>query len=572
MLLACALSALLSGCQTPLLLKNPEQPSTDSPRPPAAPQLSPPARSPGVPVQPPAQSTRGGNDPKSPASNEPPPRAPPLGAAGDIPVTEYGRRLQLPATLPGANAAQIRLPPYDVDPAFRSHIVDLLFPNLPKTWPLRLPRPTAQQPALTLGELQELALQYNPMLIQASANVPSMLGDAIQAGTHPNPVVGYESDTVGSSNNRNYQGVYVQQIIKTANKLGLARTVANYDVMNAQQTLRKTRLQVLSQTKAAYFAVLVAEENVIVSSALVRFMDQVFEIQRSRAKGTEGAAFEPAQLRGLAKTAHIQLNLAQNSYISAWKTLAARLGLPQLEPRVLVGRADMPVPVISYEAALGRMLSVHPDIAIARNMLSKARTALKLEKVKPIPDVLLYGTVQKDFTTPGQRSTSYNTQVGLPLPLWDRNRGNILSATGDLGQAEQQLRRAQVELTEQLANTFAQYETNRYQLQMYAEHVLPDYARAYRGVYERHQNEPERVGFEDVILVQQNLAAAVATYIASLNGQWSAVADLAYLMQIEDLEDMARLGGGQPERGPEPIPAPPAEPRRPAPMQQGGRR
>jgi hypothetical protein len=123
-----------------------------------------------------------------------------------------------------------------------------------------------------------------------------------------------------------------------------------------------------------------------------------------------------------------------------------------------------------------------------------------------------------------------------------------------------------------LANTFAQYETNRFQLQMYADHVLPDYARAYRGIYVRHQAEPEKVGFEDVILVQQNLAAAVTAYIASLNGQWSAVADLANLMQVENLEDMTRLGGGQPVPGPEPIPPPPAEPRKPVPPRQGGRR
>ncbi|HQU42658.1 MAG TPA: hypothetical protein PK867_07590, partial [Pirellulales bacterium] len=167
-----------------------------------------------------------------------PPPVPPDEVAGEIPVTEYGRRLRLPAAIPGAEAAQIRLPPHDADPEFKNHIIDRLFPDLPRMWPLKLPKPTAQRPAMTLNDLQDLALEYNPQLIQARANVQSIAGDAIQAGTHPNPMFGYESDTVGSSLNRDYQGVYFSQNVITANKLGLARQVANVDLMNAELTLR----------------------------------------------------------------------------------------------------------------------------------------------------------------------------------------------------------------------------------------------------------------------------------------------------------------------------------------------
>jgi outer membrane protein, heavy metal efflux system len=512
--------------------------------------------------QPPRTATR--QQPRNAATpqNLPPPNR--QDNAADTAESVYGRRLSLPATIPGATAPQIRLPPTDPEhPEERNRIVARLFPDLPPVWPLKIPKPTAERPTMTLQRLQDLAVQYNPMLIQARANVTSLLGDAIQAGTHPNPMFGYESDTVGSSLSRDYQGLYFSQLVKTANKLGLARQVANVDVMNAQLALRKARLEVLSQVKAAYFAVLVAEENVIVSDALVRLIEDVFEIKRSRAK-LESAAYEPAQLRGLALLARSQLRLAQNSYIAAWKTLVARLGLPQMPPTALRGRADMPVPIMTYEAALARTLSVHPDILIGRNLLSKARYALKLEQVKPIPDVYVYGTFQKDFTAQGAHTTSYNTQIGVPIPIFDRNRGNILSAQGDLGQAQQQLRRAQMDLTEKLASTYAEYETNRFRRQMFAEQVLPDYARAFRGTYERHNLEPDKVGFEDVIVVLQNLQAAVGDYIDSLGGQWSAVADLANLMQIEDFGEMSRIGGAETVPVQEPVPPPRGEPPQPA--------
>src|SRR6185437_513851 len=279
---------------------------------------------------------------------------------------------------------------------------------------------------------------------------------------------------------RNYQGVFFTQWIKTAGKLSLARAVKNYDVMNAQLTLRRTRIAVLARVKSRYFAVLVAQENVVVTSALVRFTDEVYRIQTEKLKAGFAAAFEPAQLRSLADQARVLQVQAQNRYISDWKQLAAEMGLPQMPPSPLEGRADMPIPVVTYEGALNRVLALHPDVLIGQNMESQARVALRLAELTPVPDVYLYGTFQKDFTTPAYPATSYNVQLGVPLPLWDRNKGGIVSARGDLVRASQQMRRARNELTAQLADAFERYETSRIQLQYYRDHILPDLARAYR--------------------------------------------------------------------------------------------
>ena len=94
----------------------------------------------------------------------------------------------------------------------------------------------------------------------------------------------------------------------------------------------------------------------------------------------------------------------------------------------------MPAPVINYDAMLARVLNNHPAVLEARNLEAQARTQLKLQKAIPIPDIQLYGTFQRDFTTPGNPRTTYNVQCGLPIPLFDRNRGNIASATVLAGQ------------------------------------------------------------------------------------------------------------------------------------------
>ena len=145
-------------------------------------------------------------------------------------------RLQIPKELPGANVPPLWMP---ADPQKKLQVIETLFPDLP-------PMPKLAQPAdpalvFTLAQLEQMAVANSPLIAQAEADVRIAMGQAYQVGVYPNPVLGYEADTVGSAGTRNYQGVFGTQVVKTANKLGLARAAANVDVANAELALRRTR-------------------------------------------------------------------------------------------------------------------------------------------------------------------------------------------------------------------------------------------------------------------------------------------------------------------------------------------
>ncbi len=417
-----------------------------------------------------------------------------------------------------------------------------LFPGLPEVGSSVLPERGSGKEPLTLDSLQRMAASNSPLIAQARADIVSFRGTAIQAGTHTNPIIDYESDTVGSSETRDYQGAYVSQVIETMNKLGLQRAVANLDHLNAQLALQKTRIEVSSQVKAVYYAVLVAGQNVIISAASVRFTEQFLGLQTEKLRRLgESASYEPAQLRALVEAARAGLVAAQNSYVVAWKKLAATVGVPDLPPSQLVGEAAAPPPEINFQEALERMWRVHPDVLVGRNMQALAQYQVRLGKVRRASDVNAYGAIQKDFTTPGVNHAVYNEQLGVPLPLVDRNRGAAMNAQGDLTRAEQQVRRVQSDLQRQLAAVCAAYETNRGNVRRYRDAVLPDATRACREVYDRYIESPELLTVTDIAFAQQQLATAIAQYINSLDGQWRAAADLAGLLQIEDFNDLYDL-------------------------------
>ncbi len=306
------------------------------------------------------------------------------------------------------------------------------------------------------------------------------------------------------------------------------------DVENSKLDLRRAQTDLETQVRNGYFAVLIARENMRVTRALVRLTDQAYQIHLLQfRRGGIAAYYEPTQLRVYAFQARAALVQAQNSYLAAWRTLAAALGLPALPPTDLAGSIDMPVPDYDWDQAVARVLSANTDVLKARVAQQRARYNLRLQEVTPVPDVNLHLVLQKDYTTPPNTLVT-TVQVGLPTPLWDQNKGAIVQAQGQLLRAVEESHRVRDDLTTRLADAYQRYRSSLVQLEYLRSHILPDQVRFYRGVYLRYGEDPG-VQFADIINAQQTLGTAIATYITTLTAMWQAVADMASLLQTDDL-------------------------------------
>lgn len=441
------------------------------------------------------------------------------------------QRLEVPAGLPGAKATPIELPEKNK----RDEYYNKIYPALPPLGPNPTEQPGPEGRPLSLTDLQRLATANSPLLRQAAANVTAARGAAIQAGLPRNPNFGFEDDTAGTAGGPGYLGGFLEQVISTAGKLKLNEAAAGMDYFNAQVALRRTRLDLAGQVRAGYFAVLVARENIRISSSLYEFIDRLYRIQVEKVKsGVDTAPYEPMQLRVLVMQTRGNLVQARNRYTSAWKQLAATLGLPGLPLTELEGRIDIPAPVFRHDQVLHTILSGHTEVLTAENGIRKARYNLRLARVTAIPDVDVRVLVQRDFTGP-PFEISPSIQVSVPVPVWDRNQGGIMQSQAQLMRAIEESHRVRNDLTSRLADAFERYENNRILLEYYRDHILPDQVRAYRGLYERHQLEPAMVGFVDIVNAQQTLASAITTYIATLGAQWTAVVDLSTLLQTDNL-------------------------------------
>ena len=443
------------------------------------------------------------------------------------------KRLDVPSELPGAGAPRVILPPTSAPPKEREAVLNKLFPPL-------APLPIDAEPIdgpngqpLTLSDLQSLALNHNPLIRQAAADVEATKGAAIQAGAYPNPVFGWAQDEVGTAHSGPAElGVFIGQTFVLGGKLTLARAMAKVDAQNAELALKRAQADLAGQVRANYFAVLVARKNLQVSRALARFTDEIYRVQVDQVKLAQAAAYEPRQLRVFALQARNNLTAARNRGTTAWQQLSATLGMAKMPPTKLVGSVDMPVPVFRYDAVLARILAEHTDVLTARNADQKARIGVQKARATVIPDVTLNMHLNKYFTENGY---VHSLDIQFPLPIYDRNKGGIMQAQGNLVRAVEEPRRVHADLTARLADAFERYNTNRQLLEEYRDHILADQMEAYLGAFERHQQEPDKVGFGDVVAAQQALATTITSYVTTLGNLWQAVADVSTLLQTNDL-------------------------------------
>jgi cobalt-zinc-cadmium efflux system outer membrane protein len=442
---------------------------------------------------------------------------------------------RIPPELPGSEAKAVEIPK---DEAAKDRAIKQLFPKLPPLAAEPVAAVSAEGRAYTLSDLQMMAAGNSPELRQAASDVEAARGNLIQARTYPNPTTGWEMTPSNDGSVAGAQGPFIDQVIKTGGKLKLASAAAEMDLRNAELALRRARSDLATRVRNAYYALLIAKETMRVSRSLAQFTDDVYSLHTGLLEAGNAASYEPMALRAQAYSVRLGYSQSIQTYVYAWKQLVAAMGMRQLPLSQVEGRIDVLIPYFDYDTVLGYVLRNHTDVLAARNTLDKAKYQLKLAQVTPVPDLDINVALLKDYVVEPKAMVATAT-IGFPLPIWDQNKGNILAAESALVRATEESHRVEMNLTTLLATNYTNYRTSLQALDYYRNHILPDQVRAYRGVLERRQLDPN-AAFSDLFGAQQTLSGFVNTYLGVLSTLWTSAVSVADLLQTDDLFQLAQ--------------------------------
>jgi cobalt-zinc-cadmium efflux system outer membrane protein len=387
--------------------------------------------------------------------------------------------------------------------------------------------------ALSLADLEQMAVQGNPTLAQAAANVEAAQGRTLQSGLYPNPTVGYEADRIGAAGTAGeLQGAFIDQTIVTAGKLRLNRAKYAQEVSQTEALALAQQYRVVNGVRVRFYQLLAMQRLLDVRADLLRLAEDAVKTTEELMNVGAANKADLLQARIEARQERVALENARALYLAAWQQLAAFVGHPCRSVSRLQGDLEAAGALPDFDATLAHLLEASPELQVARAEVTRTQIALKREQVEPIPNVQVRVANGYDFDT---RKDTTSVTLGVRLPLFDKNQGNIQAARAQLAYAQAELGRVELSLRQRLARVYARYRTARALAENYRKDNLPEAKEAYELYLDSFRKR--RAAWPQVLVAQRIYFQISVDYTEALDELRRSEVSILGLLLVDGLDE-----------------------------------
>ena len=412
--------------------------------------------------------------------------------------------------------------------------------------PGRAQAPASEQKTITLEELQQMALQNNPTFAQSAANIQAAEGRKKQSGLYPNPTVGYQGEQIrGGSFHGGEQGFFVQQDIVMGGKLGLNRNIFDQELKQAETEADEQKMRVVTNVRMSYIQALAAQQTLELRQNLCKLADDAVETSHQLANVGQADAPDVLESEVEAQQAQLAITMAEKNQLRVWTALAAVVGNPRLPLMKLEGKLE-DTPPVNADELVEKIVNESPAVKIAELGIKRADAALAREKREPIPDLQLRGGMQQNgelLSAPNGRSVGLQgfADVGVRIPLFNHNQGNIATAKADAERARREVERVKLLLRERAASVVQNYTFSQAAVDRYKNQMIPRAQKAYEMYSKKYQEMA--AAYPQVLIAQRTLIQLEVSYVTALESFATSSLSLQSYLLTDGLESPAQPGG-----------------------------
>lgn len=348
---------------------------------------------------------------------------------------------------------------------------------------LLLAFPLYSQAPPTLDQLIQEALQHNLNLLAECLNIPIAEARIIQAKIRPNPTLLTQwqyIDALGSnfSAARNPAGPpevdlgvlypWVRGGKRNA-RIDLARLAKQSDEADL---LDKSRLLTFD-VQAAYLDLLLAREAIVLIGSSREKIAQIARINTQRARAGEIAQVELYRSEVAALQFDVQFTAAETRLRQARLRLQSLAGRPTFDPAFdVAGTFRRDLTLSSQAEVLSAALANRADIARLRSEIAESRANLRLQIANSKPDWNLGLIFSRQYNIGIRNGNALNYQAYIPLPIFDKNQGEIEKARQSISQSEARLAALEHTVRLEVAAAYAVYESALALLRRYEDNLI----------------------------------------------------------------------------------------------------
>ena len=380
-------------------------------------------------------------------------------------------------------------------------------------------------PVMKLEDVEAMALQRNPTLAQAEAAIRAAEGRRRQAGMFPNPVAGYfvEEFVFRSPGETAEHGAFIEQAIPLGGKLSKARNVFALERDQAVIEAEAQRLRVTNSIRLLYYETLGAQRLVELRFNLSQLAQEAVEVTRELANVGQADRPDQLEIEIEFERADIEWLNAQNDWLRAWQMLAAMVGNPTMPPARLAGNPEEDLAPLNETQLLDALLQQSPDVRVAKTSVERARAVLARERAQRVPDLFVRGGLGYNLErfepvapalTGERKGLSGRLEVGVNVPVFNRNQGGIAAAEAELAIAEGDLNRLQLMLRSRFASSYREYRSAQQLAERYRTRVIPRAREAYQMYLANFRQMA--AAYPQVLIAQRTLFQVEVEYARAL--------------------------------------------------------
>lgn len=394
---------------------------------------------------------------------------------------------------------------------------------------LFLASPVRAESHLSLGEVTRVVLANNPRLKETRRKWEAMKERVPQAAAWEDLKVSAGSAAARfvniSPNGFVDQMVTVEQAVPISGKNRSRARIAAAEAISAFEETRRAELDVVAQTRSAYFQLANAWAQLELNHQNTVSLKQIAEISRSKyVVGNQTAADV------------LIAEVEANKLVEAQRDLEQRVALQQSALNVLMNRdaflplgrpEDDALPSLSLRQNALRALTLlsRPEVRIAQAELEAQKSRLELAHRAWIPDPALSVQGQR-YNDTGQAVSEIGAGVSFSIP-WSNPRkysAGVREAKDSVAAAQQALDRTQKEAVGLLRNAIERVETAHHHLDLFRGKLVPEAKQAFEAA--QFSYESGKASFLDWISAQRNYRDLEATARAYLADYETALAEL----------------------------------------------
>ena len=321
----------------------------------------------------------------------------------------------------------------------------------------------------TLADFEQIALTNNPSLAALNSLTQKASGLRQQVGTGPNPTLGYFGQQL-ADRGTDQQGFFVEQEFVRGDKLALNRAVLNHTLAAQRWESETQKYRILTDVRMLYFETAAAQQQLDAIQKFEEVSKRGVEVALERKKADEGSLVEVLQSKTLNSEVALAGERATAAYRGAWRNLAAIAGLPDSRPTQLSPDFGDIQSSPDWGATYQQILLQSPERAVAQALVCEKVSILRREQVQRTPNLeTQFGAGYDNGTNSGM----INVQVGAPIPVFNKNTGNIAAAQADYTRAVENVKRIEQSIQARLARAAQEFESYLASVQKYESEILP---------------------------------------------------------------------------------------------------